>query len=201
MGGVRQIRLQPGVATAFILLVIPLIGALVGYAYRTNADLALSQATRDMDRVTGDIVEEVQNLLSPVARVVDGQMNPIETTHYGRLHTAQNYMTLTNHLYAPFLWTANRDFMAGLSEAQRQIVADAVAEGVRASRARTGAYSDSRLAMLFPSVRIHHPTEDELAAFRAATQAPMREFVAATFGEEGRLLLADFLAAIAQAQP
>ena len=72
MGGVRQIRLRPGVATAFILLVIPLIGALVGYAYRTNADLASSQATSDMDRVTGDIVEEVQNLLSPVARVVDG---------------------------------------------------------------------------------------------------------------------------------
>ncbi|MDO8608542.1 MAG: adenylate/guanylate cyclase domain-containing protein [Phaeospirillum sp.] len=57
---------------AFILLVVPLIGALVGYVYRTNADLALNQATSDMDRVTRDIVDEVQNLLSPAARVVEG---------------------------------------------------------------------------------------------------------------------------------
>lgn len=57
---------------AFILLVVPLIGALVGYVYRTNADLALSQASNDMERVTRDIVDEVQNLLSPAARLVEG---------------------------------------------------------------------------------------------------------------------------------
>ena len=72
MGGLRHIRLRPGVAAAFILLVVPLIGGLVGYVYRTNADLALAQATRDMARVSVDIGDEVQSLLSPAARVVEG---------------------------------------------------------------------------------------------------------------------------------
>jgi len=59
------------VATAFILLVVPLISGLIAYAYHTNAELALAQASRDMDRVTRDIVEEVDSLLSPAARVVE----------------------------------------------------------------------------------------------------------------------------------
>lgn len=69
--GSRQIRLRPGVATAFILLVVPLIGILVGYVYRTSADLALAQASRDMVRITDDIVDDVESLLNPVARVVE----------------------------------------------------------------------------------------------------------------------------------
>ena len=67
----RQIRLRPGVATAFILLVVPLIGILVGYVYRTSAELALAQASKDMVRITGDIVDDVESLLNPVARVVE----------------------------------------------------------------------------------------------------------------------------------
>lgn len=130
--------------------------------------------------------------------MADGQMNPIQTTRYGRLHAVQKYMTLTNHMYAPFLWTANQDFMAGLNESQRRIVADAVAEGIRASRAQAGNYSAATFSVLLPSVRIYRPSEDELTAFRNVAQAPMRDFIARTYGEEGNLLLADFLAAIEQ---
>ncbi|MDO8608541.1 MAG: TRAP transporter substrate-binding protein DctP [Phaeospirillum sp.] len=134
------------------------------------------------------------------AGMADGQMNPIQTTRYGRLHTVQKYMTLTNHIYAPFLWTANRDFMAGLSDSQRKAVFDAVVEGIRASRAQAGDYSDILLSALLPSVQIHRPTEAELAAFRQATQAPMRDFIAQTYGEEGISLLNDFLEAVRQAR-
>ena len=132
--------------------------------------------------------------------LADGQMNSISTTRYGRLHAVQKYMTLTNHVYVPFLWTANPAFMAGLGDRQRTIIADAVAEGVRASRTLAITASDQQLSALLPSVRIHHPTEAELTAFRDATQPPMREFVERSFGAEGRRLLDDFLAAVKQAQ-
>jgi tripartite ATP-independent transporter DctP family solute receptor len=132
--------------------------------------------------------------------LADGQMNSVATTRYGRLQVVQKYMTVTNHLYVPFLWTANRDFLAGLSDGQRAIVAAAVADGVQASRALAAANADSRLAQLLPSVQIHRPTDSELDAFRRATQPPMTAFVARTFGGEGSRLLADFLAAIQQAR-
>ncbi len=70
-GELKQIRLRPGVSTAFILLVVPLIGILVSYVYRTSADLALAQADRDMARITRDITDDVESLLNPVARVVE----------------------------------------------------------------------------------------------------------------------------------
>ena len=66
------IGLRMGISTTFIVLVVPLIFAIVGYIYASSANLARDQATRDMDRITGDIVDEVQSLLNPVQRVVEG---------------------------------------------------------------------------------------------------------------------------------
>jgi TRAP-type C4-dicarboxylate transport system substrate-binding protein len=132
--------------------------------------------------------------------LADGQMNSIATTRYGRLHVVQKYMTLTNHVYVPFLWAANLGFLAGLGEADRALVARAVEEGVRASRAQAEANSESQLPALLPSVQVHRPTEAELDAFRQATQPPMREHFASAFGEEGTRLLAEYLAAIEQAR-
>jgi len=127
--------------------------------------------------------------------LADGQMNSVLTTRYGRLFTVQKYMTLTNHFYVPFIWTANRAFLDGLDADQRALVARAVEEGVRASRALAGAQSAQALATQLPNVAIHQPTPAEMAAFREATQPPMREFVAKTYGAEGGALLAEFLEA------
>ena len=134
------------------------------------------------------------------AGLVDGQMNSISTTRYGRLHTVQKYMTLTDHVYVPFLWTVNPQFLAGLSPSDRAIVAQAVTDGVQASRAMATASSDRQLSVLLPSVQVHRPSEAELDAFRRAAQPPMRDFIARRYGDEGLRLLDDFLAAIAQAR-
>jgi tripartite ATP-independent transporter DctP family solute receptor len=132
--------------------------------------------------------------------LADGQINPISTTRYGRLHTVQKYMTLTNHAYVPFLWTANRAFLTGLSDEERQIIAEAVTSGVRASRSLAISVTGDRLAALLPSVQIHSPTETELTAFRRVTQPAARAFVAETLGDEGTRFLDSFLTAVDKAR-
>ena len=132
--------------------------------------------------------------------LADGQINPISTTRYGRLHTVQKYMTLTNHAYVPFLWTANRQFLAGLSEEERRIIAEGVTEGVRASRSLAISVTGDRLAALLPSVQIHTPTEAELSAFRHVTQPAARTFVAETLGDEGTRFLDSVLTAVDKAR-
>ena len=132
--------------------------------------------------------------------LADGQINPISTTRYGRLHTVQKYMTLTNHAYVPFLWTANRPFLASLSDEERRIIAEGVSEGVRASRSLAISVTGDRLAALLPSVQIHYPSEAELTAFRRATQPAARAFIAETLGDEGPRFLDSFLAAVDKAR-
>ena len=130
--------------------------------------------------------------------LADGQINPISTTRYGRLHTVQKYLTMTNHAYVPFFWTANREMMAGLSDAERKIVTEAVSKGIQASRAMAISVTGNQLAALLPSVEINYPTEAELDTFRHATQPAARAFVAQSLGDEGTRFLDRFLAAVDQ---
>jgi TRAP-type C4-dicarboxylate transport system substrate-binding protein len=130
--------------------------------------------------------------------LADGQINPISTTRYGRLHTVQKYLTMTNHAYVPFLWTANLEMLASLGDKDRKIVTEAVTSGVRASRAMAVSVKGEQLAALLPSVQINYPTEAELSAFRQATRPAARTFIAETLGEEGTRFLDRFLAAVDQ---
>lgn len=132
--------------------------------------------------------------------LADGQMNPISTTRYGRLHAVQKYLTMTNHAYVPFLWTANREFLAGLSEEERRMIDEAISKGVQASRALAISVKGDGLAALLPSVQINYPTEAELKAFQHATQPAARAFIVETLGEEGARFLDRFLAAVDQAR-
>ncbi len=131
--------------------------------------------------------------------LADGQMNSIATTRYGRLFVVQKYMTLTNHAYVPFLWTANPAFMAALSETDRATVMAAVQAGVQASRDMAIKATGAELQALLPSVQIVYPTEAELKEFSLATQPPMRAFIETQFGANGTRFLDDFLAAVDQA--
>ena len=42
--------------------------------------------------------------------VVDGQMNPISIIAMAKFQEVQKYITLTNHLYAPYVWVINPKF-------------------------------------------------------------------------------------------
>jgi tripartite ATP-independent transporter DctP family solute receptor len=62
--------------------------------------------------------------------VVDGQENPLPTIDSGKFYEVQKYLVLTGHILTPRLVVINEKFWQGLSAADRQVVTDAVVEGI-----------------------------------------------------------------------
>ena len=55
----------------------------------------------------------------------DGQMNPIPIIRFARFEEVQSYLTLTNHLFLPYVWVINGKFLDELSAEERTAVLNA----------------------------------------------------------------------------
>ncbi len=53
------------------MVMLPLTGGMVGYLYWNNTVLTLETARQSMERVSGDVVQGVDNLIGPVSRVIE----------------------------------------------------------------------------------------------------------------------------------
>ena len=120
-------------------------------------------------------------------RMVDGQMNPVPIIVNRRYDSVQQYMTLTNHLYVPYVWVINAAFMESLPLEHRQAVTDAARAAVLAGRARSRdlAASDRGLPAIRKRMDVYDPSAEERAAFKAAAQPKVAQTIAATLGDEG----------------
>ena len=63
-------------------------------------------------------------------RAVDGQENPYNTILSSKFHEVQKYLTVTNHVYSPWIITVSKKWWDGLSPAEQKVLQDAA----RASR-------------------------------------------------------------------
>ena len=54
--------------------------------------------------------------------VADGQMNPIPIIAFAKFDEVQKYLSITNHVITPYIWTMNRKFYDGLSKEHRAII-------------------------------------------------------------------------------
>ena len=59
---------------------------------------------------------------------IDGQENPLSVIYANGLQEVQKYISLTQHLYSPFVVFMNLDKFNSLSEEQQQIIMDAATE-------------------------------------------------------------------------
>lgn len=134
--------------------------------------------------------------------VADGQHNPVPIIHLGLLYEVQDYMTLSNHMYAPYVWVINEDFMADLSDHERRVVNEAARVANVAGRGvnRILEASDQGLPFLAEEMEIYVPTEEELQAFRDITVPASMDYIEDEFGEEGLSLADRYLAAIEAAK-
>lgn len=132
----------------------------------------------------------------------DGQMNPIPIIRFAKFDEVQRYLTLTNHLFAPFVWVMDGKFLDGLSPANRAAVQNAARAAVVASRglSRVIEASDRGLPPLAHRMEVYVPTAKELEAFRQASQPVLRRHIEHKFGPEGMEMLARFERAIAEVQ-
>jgi len=133
-------------------------------------------------------------------KVADGQMNPIPVIAFAKFDEVQKYLTLTGHLFTPYVWTINADFYASLTPEEQAVVNYAARSAIVAGRglARAIEASDRGLPALAKRMEIYTPTPAEREAFRAASQPAVKQVIAEEYGQEGVALMNDFLAAIEQ---
>ena len=103
-GFVRRIRLRFGIAATFTLIVVPLVGGMVTYLYKTNTSFAVERATESMNLATAGIVDNVRGLLSPVARIVEAtalqtQFDPSGARRVQSLKPLYLRLTQMPHVY------------------------------------------------------------------------------------------------------
>jgi tripartite ATP-independent transporter DctP family solute receptor len=58
-------------------------------------------------------------------RAVDGQENPYNTILSSKFYEVQKYLTITNHVYSPWIVLASKKWWDGLSQAERKVLLDA----------------------------------------------------------------------------
>jgi tripartite ATP-independent transporter DctP family solute receptor len=134
--------------------------------------------------------------------VVDGQMNPIPIINTAKFYEVQKFITLTNHLYAPYVWVLNDKWYQGLTAAEKEIVMDAAKTALVAGRGlnRIIESSDKGLPVIAKRMQVYTPTADEFSQFRTASIAGARKIIADKLGEEGKTWTDKFLKAIEAAE-
>ena len=58
-------------------------------------------------------------------KAVDGQENPFNTILSSKFSEVQKYLTVTNHVYSPWIVTVSKKFWDGLSPAEKKVLMDA----------------------------------------------------------------------------
>jgi tripartite ATP-independent transporter DctP family solute receptor len=130
--------------------------------------------------------------------VADGQMNPVPIIAFAKFDEVQDYLSITNHLITPYIWTMNADFLNGLSEDDQYLIkwAAEVATDAGRSMSRVIEASDKGLPALAEKMEVNVVTPEEQARFAEAAQPAVRALIEEKFGAEGSDMLEAMFASI-----
>jgi len=134
--------------------------------------------------------------------VADGQMNPIPIIAFAKFDEVQEYLSITNHVITPYIWTMNKEFYNGLSAEHRGIVDWASEVATEAGRgvSRVIEASEKGLPALSKKMKVNAVSAEELKKFAAATQPAVRGLIEEKLGAEGKSMLDAMMSAIDAAQ-
>jgi len=134
--------------------------------------------------------------------VVDGQMNPLSIIAMAKFQEVQKYITLTNHLYAPYVWVINPKFYSSLPADLQRVVDDASRTAILAGRglSRIIDASDKGLPTLAARMEVYVPNTAEMKQFRDVTMPAAKAFMTDKYKAEGTQWVDRFYAAIDAAE-
>ena len=81
-------------------------------------------------------------------KTVDGQENPYNTILPSRFYEVQKYLTVTNHVYSPWIVLVSKKYWDGLSKDEHKVLLDAARKSRDFERQDTRAEADRALAEL-----------------------------------------------------
>lgn len=133
--------------------------------------------------------------------VADGQMNPVPIIEFAKLYEVQKYLTITNHLFAPQMWMVNQKFWDSLTDGEKTLVKSSVYAAVTTSRGIANAIeaSDRGVPFLKEKMEVHSLSPEAKAEMATIAVPAARAIIEKNFGDEGKKMLEDFLAAVADA--
>lgn len=134
--------------------------------------------------------------------VADGQMNPIPIIAFAKFNEVQKYLSITNHVITPYIWTMNKDFYDGLSAEHRALIDWASEVATEAGRgvSRVIEASEKGLPALSDGMEVNAVSSEELKKFAAAAQPAVRKLIDEKLGSEGTEMLDAMLSAIEAAK-
>jgi TRAP-type transport system periplasmic protein len=133
--------------------------------------------------------------------VADGQMNPVPIIAFAKFNEVQKYLSLTGHLFAPYVWAVNGNFWNSLTDQEKTIVQNAAQSAIVAGRgiSRIIEASDQGLPALAKDMEVNSLTPEQKAAFQARSMPAVEKIIAEKHGQEGVAMMNAFLEAIDQA--
>jgi tripartite ATP-independent transporter DctP family solute receptor len=130
--------------------------------------------------------------------VADGQMNPVPVIAFAKFDEVQKYLSVTNHIITPYVWTMNEDFYNSLSPEHKTLVnwASEVATESGRSMSRVIEASEKGLPALAAKMEVNVVPPAEQAKFAAAAQPAVRALIEEQYGAEGIAMLDALLGSI-----
>jgi len=130
--------------------------------------------------------------------VADGQMNPIPIIAFAKFQEVQKYLTLSGHIFTPYVWTMNAKFWDSLTDSEKEVVNYAVKSAIVAGRGmgRVIEASDRGLKELSKTMKVNTLTAAEKEEFKKVAVPAVKKLIIEKFGADGEALLNAFLEAI-----
>jgi TRAP-type C4-dicarboxylate transport system substrate-binding protein len=134
--------------------------------------------------------------------VADGQMNPIPIIAFAKFDEVQGYLTLSGHLFAPYVWVMNQKFWDSLTPSEQQVVTYATKSAIVAGRGmgRVIEASDRGLPALSKRMKVNALSAGQKAQFQKMAMPKVKALIVEKFGAEGEEMLNAFLKAIEDVQ-
>ena len=130
--------------------------------------------------------------------VADGQMNPIPIIAFAKFDEVQKYLSITNHVITPYVWTMNEDFFNSLSPEHQTLINWAAEVATEAGRStnRVIEASEAGLPALAENMQVNVVSGEELAKFAEAAQPAVRALIEEQYGAEGISMLETLLESV-----
>ena len=130
--------------------------------------------------------------------VADGQMNPIPIIAFAKFQEVQKYLTLSGHIFAPYVWVMNKDFWDSLTDNEKYVVNYAAKSAIVAGRGMGRAIeaSDRGLKELSKTMEVNTLTPAEKAEFKRVATPAVKQLIVEKFGDDGKDMLNAFLQAV-----
>nr|WP_298140418.1 TRAP transporter substrate-binding protein [uncultured Pseudomonas sp.] len=111
-------------------------------------------------------------------KAVDGQENPFNTILSSKFYEVQKYLTVTNHVYSPWIVTASKRWWDGLSQTERDILLQAAKKARDFERQDTREEAAKALAQLESNgMQVNRISSEQVQSMRETAQPAIKQVI------------------------